>query len=210
MTKRKDEKETKTKTHDPDASVGGVPPDGAGAPAEAAEAPGGEPAASEAVPEPTELDRVQDQLLRLQADFDNYRKRSLRERDEFQKRAGEAVLRDLIPVLDQLDFGLQQAADKPEWESYAEGLRLIRASLQEALRKHGLVEVEALGREFDPHEHDAIAHAPSPEAPDGTIVAQTRKGYRLGDHLLRAAMVVVSSGPGADAGEAGSAPEWEG
>ncbi len=227
MTKRKDDKDTQAKTRDekPAAKAGPAPAGGGGGEALPDEAglknegsteakPGAQAVTDipEITPEQHEVARLQDRLLRLQADFDNYRKRMLRERDEIQKRAAEAVLADLLPALDQLDYGLQQTEDRPEWQAYAEGLRLIRTVFQDTLRKHGLVEVDALGREFDPREHEAVAHTPSPTAPDGMVVAQTRKGYRLGDYLLRAAMVVVSSGPapGTDLPGGEGAPEKEG
>ncbi len=146
-------------------------------------------------PEQLELSRLNDRFLRLQADFDNYRKRTNREREESQKRAAEAVLADLIPILDNLEFGLQQAMSKPGGESFVEGLRLIQTQLAETVRKHGLEAMDSLGKAFDPRVHEAMAYTPSNEAAEGTVVAQTRRGYRLGDRLVRAAMVVVSSGP---------------
>jgi molecular chaperone GrpE len=150
-----------------------------------------------------EVARLTDRLLRLQADFDNFRKRTIRERDDIQKRAGEAILSELIPLLDNLEFGLQQAMAKPGGESFVEGLRLIQTQLVETSRKHGLEGFDALGKTFDPREHEALAYAPSAEAPEGTVMAQSRRGYKLGDRLLRAAMVVVSSGP-AKAGDSQS------
>lgn len=146
-------------------------------------------------PEQKELAQVKDRLLRLQADFDNFRKRTNREREELQKRAGEAVLTDLIPILDHLEFGLQQASAKPGAEAFQEGLRLIQSQLVEALRKHGLEGMNVVGSVFDPRLHEAMAYAPSPEVAEGKIMAQTRRGYKLGDRLVRAAMVVVSCGP---------------
>jgi molecular chaperone GrpE len=154
-------------------------------------------------PEQRELTQLKDRLLRLQADFDNFRKRTTREREDLQKRAGEAVLTDVIPILDHLEFGLQQAAAKPGAEVFAEGLRLIQSQLVETLRKHGLEGMNAVGCEFDPRIHEAMAYAPSNELAEGRVVAQTRRGYKVGERLARAAMVVVSSGPPASGAAAG-------
>ncbi|MFO7536403.1 MAG: nucleotide exchange factor GrpE [Kiritimatiellia bacterium] len=154
-------------------------------------------------PEQRELVQLKDRLLRLQADFDNFRKRTNRERADIQKRACEAVLTDLIPILDNLEFGLQQAAAKPGAEVFADGLRLIQSQLVETLRKHGLEGMNAVGCEFDPQIHEAMAYAPSNEMAEGRVVAQTRRGYKVGERLARAAMVVVSSGPPAPVAPAG-------
>lgn len=191
MSKRKDE----TKAEKPaDSLPVDVGPE--------AETPDGDPAlepvpeVATPTPEQVERARLTDRLLRLQADFDNFRKRTLREREELRKFGGEAVLLDLIPVLDHLEFGLQQALSKPGGESFAEGLRLIQSQLMEALRKHGLEPIDALGGEFDPRLHESMATAPSAEAPEGRVLMQTRRGYKLGERLLRPATVLVSSGPG--------------
>lgn len=153
-------------------------------------------AESALTPEQLEIARLTDRLLRLQADFDNFRKRTNRERDDLRKRAGEAILADLVPILDNLEFGLQQALNKPGGESFVDGLKLIRQQTMETTRRHGLEPIDALGKEFDPRLHEAMGFAPSTDVPEGKVMAQTRRGYRLGDKLLRAAMVVVSSGSG--------------
>jgi molecular chaperone GrpE len=199
--KRKDEANSNGKPADPPAEP--TPEAGGEKPAESLVDIGPEveaPGEKAPTPEQLELSRLNDRFLRLQADFDNYRKRTNREREESQKRAAEAVLADLIPILDNLEFGLQQALSKPGGESFVEGLRLIQTQLFETVRKHGLEAMDSLGKDFDPRVHEAMAYAPSNEAAEGLVVAQTRRGYRLGDRLLRAAMVVVSSGPakGAD------------
>jgi molecular chaperone GrpE len=158
-------------------------------------APAPAPEETPPTPEQLELARLADRLLRLQADFENFRKRASRERDDLRKHGGESVLLDVIPVLDHLEFGLQQALSKPGWESFAEGLRLIQSQLMDALRKHGLEAIDAVGCEFDPRVHESMATAPSADTPEGCVIEQTRRGYKLGDRLLRPAMVLVSSGP---------------
>jgi molecular chaperone GrpE len=167
------------------------------------------PAPESPLPTPEQLEaaRLADRLLRLQADFENFRKRAAREREDLRKYGGEAVLLDLIPVLDHVDFGLQQAHAKTGGESFAEGLRLIQSQLMEALRKHGLEAIDAVGCEFDAKLHEAMAMAPSDKVPEGWVIAQTRRGYKLGDRLLRPATVLVSSGAGL---HSASRPEGEG
>ncbi len=192
MTKRKDDVKHDTPSGALPVDAG---PDVEPVSGEPVAAPSGAPEEALPTPEKVEAFRLAEQLLRLQADFDNFRKRATREREELRKRGGEAVLLDLIPVLDHLEFGLQQALSKPGGEAFAEGLRLIQTQLMEALRKHGLEAVDALGGEFDPRIHESIAMAPSEDAPEGRVLAQTRRGYKLGDRLLRPAMVLVSSGP---------------
>jgi molecular chaperone GrpE len=205
--KRKEETERKAKPADaakPEAAT--TPPEtGNGEPVDSLVdiGPEVEPetdeAAAAAAPEPTpeqkEAAKLADRLLRLQADFDNFRKRTNRDREELQKRAGAAVLADLIPILDNLEFGLTQALAKTGGESFVDGLKLIQTQLIDVVRKHGIEMIDAVGKVFDPHEHEALAYAPSNDVPEGTVLAQSRRGYRLGDRLLRAAMVVVSSGP---------------
>ena len=199
MTKRKDENGRPAKENEPAAKPGSLPVD-VGPETETAtsehKASDKPAAAAEPTPAEIEIAKLNDRLLRLQADFENFRKRVNREREELQKRGGEAVLRDLIPVLDHLEFGLQQALSKPGGDSFAEGLRLIQAQLSEAVRKHGLEEISALGLEFNPRLHESVASAPSTDLPEGKVITQTRMGYKLGDRLLRPAMVVVSAGPG--------------
>ena len=160
------------------------------------------PAAAEAVKpaDPLEEAReriraLEDQALRARADFDNFRKRNLREREEWTQRSIENLVRDLLPVVDNFDIGLDRARADGTPETLLEGFRLTVEQLAQALRKYGLEPVDAVKAVFDPLLHEAIHHAPSPEVPAGTIVMQARKGYKLGTRTLRPAQVVVSSGP---------------
>ena len=141
------------------------------------------------------------QLLRLRAAFDNFRKRTLREKDELYRRAHEDLMTDLLPVLDHLELGLAAARDHDADESFVEGVRMVADQLVGVLQAYGLNPVETDGVEFDPHVHEAIAHLPSDTVPAGRVMESTRKGYRLADRLLRAAQTVVSSGPAAGAPE---------
>ena len=148
-----------------------------------------------------ELAQVKDRLLRLQADFDNFRKRTARERNEVARSANESMMRELLAVLDHLDYGLQHAAGQDGGTAFLDGLKLISDQLAGVLQKFGLSAVAAEGVPFDPAQHEAISHMPSEQHPEGTVIAQTRRGYLLGDRLLRPAMVIVSSGAGKSAEE---------
>jgi molecular chaperone GrpE len=172
-------------------------------PEEEADLPISEPAAleeetAELVPEeqaePEEL--LQDQMLRLQADFDNFRKRMAREKKDWIAFASENIVMELLPVLDHFELGLADSEQNGAPESLTEGFRLIYTQLCGALDKAGVKVIDAQpGEPFDPQVHEAISHLPSEDIPEGEVVAQTRRGYQMGEKLLRAAQVVVSSGP---------------
>ena len=138
-----------------------------------------------------ERDEVIDDLKRVAADFDNYRKRALRDQEALVARAHERLVKDLLPVLDDLERALVAAEDHEE-AKLEEGVRLVHRELRDTLTKEGLVEIETDG-EFDPHVHEALLTQPS-EEDDGAILQVIQKGYRLGDRVLRPARVVVSQG----------------
>jgi molecular chaperone GrpE len=142
-----------------------------------------------------ERDEYLDALQRLKAEFDNYRKRVLREQGELSVRANEQLVKQLLPVLDDLERALEAAAEHEE-AKLEEGVRLVHRALGEVLARQGLVEVETVGA-FDPHTQEALLSQPSDED-EGTIVQVIQKGYKLGDRVLRPARVVVSAG--SDAG----------
>lgn len=146
----------------------------------------------------TKRDEYLDDLRRVAADFDNFRKRAAREQEGIVSRAGERLLRELLPVLDDLERALEAAAEHEE-AKLEEGVRLVERRLREVVLGAGLVEIPTDGR-FDPHVHEALSAQPA-EADEGTIIQVLQKGYELGDHVLRPARVVVSGGSGA--GEAG-------
>jgi len=141
-----------------------------------------------------ERDEVQNQLLRLRAEFDNYRKRVLRENDQIRKTAARNLIEDLLPVLDNLERALGHAEDTAS-NPVLQGVDMVVKSLQEKLSGHGLAPIPALGQPFDPNVHEALAHEPSDEHPADTVVAEYHRGYKLGDTVLRPAKVSVSSGP---------------
>lgn len=155
------------------------------------------PEADAPAPVASEADQLKDRLLRLQADFDNFRKRSARERAEWQVFATENILQDLLPVLDHYELGLATAVKQQTAPAVLDGFRLVYDQLIGTLKRHGLAQVSVtVGEAFDPHRHDAISHLASEEHPADTVIAETRKGYTLGEKLIRPVQVVVSSGPG--------------
>ncbi len=137
-----------------------------------------------------ERDEYLDSLQRLKAEFDNYRKRAAREQASFAARAGESLLKELLPILDDLERALD-AAESHEEAKLEEGVRLVHRSLFEALRKQGLEVIDTDGA-FDPHVHEALLAPPIQDAEPGSVVQVLQKGYRLGDRVLRPARVVVA------------------
>jgi molecular chaperone GrpE len=133
-----------------------------------------------------------DAYLRLAADFDNYRKRVAREHAELAKRANERLLNELLPVLDDLERALEAAA-KHEEAKLEEGVKLVHQSLSGVLARHGLTEIEAEGT-FDPHVHEALLAQPGDGAEEGAVLQVLQKGYKLGEHVLRPARVIVAQG----------------
>jgi molecular chaperone GrpE len=129
-------------------------------------------------------------LKRLAAEFDNYRKRAARDQESLVARAHERLVKELLPVLDDLERALEACDSEPG--SVEDGVRLVHRELSDALAKEGLSEIETNGR-FDPHVHEALLSQPS-DKEEGTIVDVLQKGYRLGDRVLRPARVVVSQG----------------
>lgn len=143
-----------------------------------------------------ERDEYLADLKRVAADFENYRKRAVREQGALVARAHERLVKELLPVLDDLGRALEAAAEHEE-AKLEEGVRLVHRELSAALAREGLVEIPAGGR-FDPHVHEALLSQPA-DAEEGTVIEVIQKGYRLGDRVLRPARVVVSAGAGQDA-----------
>lgn len=141
-----------------------------------------------------DLDRFRDLALRSQADFENYKKRAAREKEEGIKYANSSLLGKLLPILDNFELGLSAARGEGEKSPIFSGMSMILKQLDDFLRESGVQPIEAEGEKFDPNLHEAIAREPSAEVPEGTVLRQTRRGYRLKDRLLRPSSVVVSSG----------------
>ena len=138
-----------------------------------------------------ERDEYLDDLKRVAAEFENYRKRAARDQESLVARAHERLAKELLPVLDDLERALEAGAGHEE-AKLEEGVRLVHRELSEAFAKEGLVEIETNGK-FDPHVHEALLSQPS-EQDDGAILEVLQKGYRLGDRVLRPARVVISQG----------------
>ena len=162
-------------------------------------APGADAAQSEAE-DPmaglqADLDRFRDLALRSQADFENYKKRSAREKEEAIKYANKSLLERLVGIIDNFELGLAAAKDQGADSPIYSGMVLVQKQLNDLLAENGLQPIEAEGKTFDPNLHEAIAHEPSNEYPEEIVVRQARRGYRFNDRLLRPAKVIVSSGP---------------
>lgn len=141
-----------------------------------------------------DLDRFRDLALRSQADFDNYKKRAAREKENAIKYANSSLLERLIAIVDNFELGLSAARGEGETSPIYSGMSMVLKQLTDFLADNGLEPIDAEGQKFDPNLHEAIAHEPSADVPEGTVIRQTRRGYRLKDRLLRPSSVVVSSG----------------
>ena len=159
-----------------------------------AEAAVGEASAAEAdqlVELRREKDALQDRLLRTAAEFENYRKRVDRERRDRADAAVADAIEELLPIIDNLELALEAPVGS-EAEVYRKGVELIHRQMTEVLRKHAVAPIQAVGADFDPHFHQAVTHEVSAEHKEGEVMEELRRGYMLGDRLLRAAMVKVA------------------
>jgi molecular chaperone GrpE len=142
-----------------------------------------------------DLDRFRDLASRSQADFENYRKRAAREKEDAIKYANSTLLERLVGIIDNFELGLAAAKEQGSGSSIYSGMVLVQKQLNDLLTENGLQPIEAEGKTFDPKLHEAIAHEPSDQIPEGITLRQVRRGYRFQDRLLRPSRVVVSSGP---------------
>lgn len=137
-----------------------------------------------------------DKFLRVAADLENFRRRTVREKDDLRTAATGRVLEDIFPVLDTLGLALAAAKQpKADVKSLVGGVDMVLAQLKTALANHGLKEINPAGLPFDPHQHEAISHQPSKEVKEEHVLTVVRTGYSLNGRLLRPASVVISSGP---------------
>jgi len=141
-----------------------------------------------------DLDRFRDLALRSQADFDNFKKRAAREKEDAIKYANGALLERLVAILDNFELGLAAAKGEGADSPIYAGMSMVLKQLNDFLGENGLQPIDAEGQQFDPNLHEAIAHEPSETVPEGKVVRQMRRGYKLKDRLLRPSTVVVSSG----------------
>ena len=153
-----------------------------------------EPDVNEALAEALEATR--DQILRLRAEFDNFRKRVARDAEKTRKMAAESLIKDLLPVADNFERALQHG--QGDTASLLEGIAMVHKQFVDVLSRHGVEAISAIGEPFDPNVHDALSRMPSDEHAEDKVALEYEKGYRLGDVVLRPAKVVVSSGPAED------------
>ena len=137
-------------------------------------------------------EQLEDRLLRLAAEFDNYKKRTAREYEQLIKTANENLILPLVDVLDNFERALDSAKSAKDFDSFHQGIELIYQHLRDLLTREGLQPIEAVGQPFDPHQHEAISQMEDEDHPPETVVHQIQRGYMLGDKLLRASRVVVS------------------
>jgi len=142
----------------------------------------------------------QDRYLRSVADLENFRRRTVREKDDLRQFAASRVLEELLPVMDNLGLGLS-AAQQPgaDLKTLTSGIEMVLTQLKSALANHGLKEINPLGQPFDANQHESLSAQPSEKIPEGNVVTVVRTGYSLNGRLLRPASVVVSSGSAKEA-----------
>lgn len=138
-----------------------------------------------------ELEETKNRLLRALADFDNYKKRSAIEREQFVQFANETLITELLPVIDGFGRAIGAAAKIKAGEEMTKGLALIKRQLEDVLKKHGVLEIEALGKPYDPNLHEAIL-SKEDKGPEGVIIEEMQKGYTLHGRVIRPSMVIVS------------------
>jgi molecular chaperone GrpE len=142
----------------------------------------------------TDLDRFRDLALRSQADFENFRKRAAREKEDAVRFANLTLLEKLIPILDNFELGLVAARNSPEAKAIVVGFDMVARQLNDFLTQHGVEPINAEGQKFDPNLHEAVSQEASASVPEGNVVRQLRKGFKLKDRLIRPSAVVVSKG----------------
>ncbi len=138
-----------------------------------------------------ERDEYLDHYRRVAAEFDNYKKRIAREQQGMMQRATERLVTDLLPVLDDLERAVAAFAEH-DAEHVREGVELVHRALSTLLAKEGLAEIDPLGLEFDPHQHEALLQQPS-DAPEGSVIQVLQRGFRLGERVVRPARVIVAA-----------------
>ncbi len=151
----------------------------------------------------TQIAELKDRLLRAQAEWDNSRKRILRDKEDAVRYAGEALLEKLLPVMDNFEMGMQAAKTATDTKAIVQGFEMVQSQLEKVLREAGVEAIDSVGHPFDPHRHEALGHHESEEHPEGHVLMQMRKGYKLKDRLLRPASVFVAKPP---EGKASSKP----
>jgi molecular chaperone GrpE len=143
----------------------------------------------------TELAEARDKILRAQADLENYRKRSRRELEEERRYANVPLLKDLLPVVDNIDRAMEAAQKANETGTLLEGIKLVKQQLAATLARHYCQEIKAQGLPFDPHLHEALTAQPAAEYPANTVLQVVQPGYQVHDRVIRPSQVIVSKKP---------------
>lgn len=166
-----------------------------------AAAPGDAPEAQAPAKPQAQIAALEDRLLRLHADFENFRRRTLKEKEQAYLYGHENLVKDLLPTVDNLERAIEHARKSKDGdlEGLLQGVELVLREFLGIFGQHGVTAIEAQGRPFDPAEHEAMAQAPDADAPPNTVIQVFEKGYRLRDRLLRPARVVVSRTPDEEA-----------
>jgi len=143
-----------------------------------------------------EAEKFRDLAMRTAADFDNYRKRAAREKEDAIRFANSSLLENLLPLIDNFELGLEAARSAPDGQAILKGLDMVRRQFGDFLSSAGVEEIKTDGAEFDPNLMEAVGHEADDKVPEGRVLRQARRGYKLRDRLLRPASVFVSKGPG--------------
>lgn len=141
-----------------------------------------------------QIDDLNNKILRSKADLENYRKRAQREFAEIRTSTRANTVAEFLTVYDHFQMAMQHAEEQADFNTLKQGMDMILAEMRKTLENLGVSEVEAVGKPFNPHEHEAMAQEPSEEIPEGHVLRQWKSGFRMGERLLRPATVVVSSG----------------
>ncbi len=141
-----------------------------------------------------ESEAATDKLMRLAAEFDNYKKRNIKEQESVRKYAAQNLIKELLPILDNLERAIDSANESKEVDSLIDGVKMTLKQLYTVLEKEGVSVIKAVGEIFDPNFHEAVVHVPSNEYPENVIVEEYQKGYILYDRVIRPSMVAVSKG----------------
>ncbi len=153
-----------------------------------------------------EIKALQDKYLRLAAEFDNYKRLSLREQRDSARFANEGLLKELLPILDNLERAVRSSKEKQRRDGLIQGVELTLKQFMETLAKFGVRPIASVGQAFDPSRHEAVARVESNTVPAGSVVDEFQRGYYLHDRILRPAMVTVSAAEQADQGTASEGP----
>lgn len=156
------------------------------------ETPEGEENSSELEVLQKEKDELNNKLLRLQADYDNFRRRTQKEREADRKYRSQSIVEEIVPVLDNFNRALQVEFQDESAKKFAEGMNMVYQQLKSALEKEGVEEIESVGQEFDPHLHQAIMQVEDDNFDSNIVVEELQKGYRLKDRVIRPSMVKVN------------------